>query len=300
MLDSAFQQVVEDQLKQALGSYAQIESVTPVNGGDINESLCLSLAEGTRVFMKYNRSPLPNLFVREAEGLQLLAETNTLKIPKVIALSEGTGDHPAFLLLEWIESDQDADASAEREFGRQLAKLHQHKAVAYGLKNDNYIGSLPQSNQPQAKWIDFYREQRLDAQFSLLEKQQRLTQRRAHLINLLMDSLNRFIDEEAIQPSLLHGDLWGGNFLMSNGQAVLIDPAIYYGHREIEMAFTELFGGFSQEFYQGYHDVWALPSDYQERKSLYQLYPLLVHLSLFGESYGSRVDAVLEQYVGTG
>ncbi len=300
MLDSGFQQAVEHQLKQVFGQNTQIESVTPVSGGDINEALCLRLNDHRKVFMKYNRSPLPKLFQCEAEALQLLADTDTIKIPQVIAVSESHEDHPSYLLLEWIKADQDVAASSQLEFGRQLAKLHQHTAEFYGLEHDNYIGTLPQSNQPQTHWIDFYRDQRLGVQFLLLREKQRLPSHRANSLEMLMGSLDRFIDEAMVQPSLLHGDLWGGNFMMSQGQAVLIDPAIYYGHREVEMAFTELFGGFSREFYQGYNEIWALSSDCHERKALYQLYPLLVHLNLFGETYGARVDSVLEHYVGGG
>lgn len=297
MLSQAFQTAVEQHLQHHLGNSITIQSSTSVSGGDINEALCLILSDGKKVFLKYNHTPLPKLFEYEVDGLQLIASTKALRTPKVLAYDEGSSEHPSFLLMEWIEVDRTVSSSTMREFGQQLAKLHQQTNSFYGLEADNYIGSLPQFNQPQNAWVDFYRDQRLGIQLELLKKKGRLNVERERLLNQLMENLDQFIDEQAVQPSLLHGDLWSGNYMMSNGKAVLIDPAVYFGHREVEIAFTELFGGFSNAFYEGYNEVWMLPRSYEARKSLYQLYLLLVHLNLFGETYGSSVDRVLRQYV---
>lgn len=297
MLSQAFQSAIEQQLQHHFGTSITIQSTVSVSGGDINEALCLALSDGQKAFLKYNHTPLPKLFECEASGLQRLASTKAIRIPNVFAYDEGSLEYPSFLLLEWIEPDRTVSSPTLHKLGQQLARLHQQTSSFYGLEADNYIGSLPQSNQPQDSWIDFYRDQRLGVQLELLKKKGRLNMERERGLNQLMENLDHFIDEQAVQPCLLHGDLWSGNYMASNGVVVLIDPAVYFGHREVEMAFTELFGGFSKEFYAGYNEVWTLPSDYEKRKSLYQLYPLLVHLNLFGETYGSSVDRVLRQYV---
>ena len=272
-----------------------IERLERVSGGDIHQAAKLVLRTGDALFLKFSERPLPRIFEVEAEGLERLRRAGELRVPEVLAVGE------TFLLLEWIEPDPaPPTARAMRDFGRRLARLHQHlnEQGLYGLDHDNYIGTLPQVNTPTRSWVEFYRARRLGAQLELARSRGRLPPKRREKLERLMERLDEFIDEQSAKPSLLHGDLWGGNFLLSEGEAVLIDPAVYYGDREIDLAFTELFGGFSSAFYEGYNEVWPLDPDYEERKALYQLYPLLIHLNLFGESYGPGVDRVLRRYVG--
>ncbi len=296
-LPRGLQNALSRRVQELWGPDLSIAGVRPVSGGDINEAACLTLSDGRRLFLKYNPNPLPRLFEVEARGLSLLKGTQTVRVPEVYGVGEATEEHPAFLLLEWIEPDSSRSPEVLREFGRRLARMHRCSWGFYGLDHDNYIGSLPQRNTPTRSWVEFYREHRLGAQMERALQGGRLPAKRRERLERLLERLDDVIDDAIVKPSLLHGDLWGGNFLLSGGEAVLIDPAVYYGDREIELAFTELFGGFPPEFYEGYNEVWPLDPGYEERKPLYQLYPLLVHLNLFGEGYGPSVDRVLQRYV---
>jgi len=180
--------------------------------------------------------------------------------------------------------------------GEGLAQQHRFTRETYGLPENNYCGLTPQTNTPAADWVAFFGENRLGAQMTLAAKNNRLPARRAKMLEHLSARLGDFLPAHP-PASLLHGDLWGGNWLVTAaGEPALIDPAVYFGHREADLAFTELFGGFPHEFYDAYRASWALDAGYNERKDIYNLYHLLNHLNLFGESYGSRVDAVLQKY----
>jgi fructosamine-3-kinase len=181
-----------------------------------------------------------------------------------------------------------------------LAALHRHTAEQHGLDQDNFIGRLPQPNTPGDSWAAFYGQHRIGFQMELARQRGRLPKRREDLLTRLIARLPDLLDDTAIQPSLLHGDLWGGTYLIDDrGQAVLIDPAVCYGHREMDLAMSELFGGFSGRFYDAYAAAYP-PDGYPERRALYQLYYILAHLNLFGESYGGRVDSLAAHYVGWG
>jgi fructosamine-3-kinase len=179
-----------------------------------------------------------------------------------------------------------------------LAAQHRVLSPSFGLDDDNFIGANPQPNQRSDNWLTFFREQRLGFQMELARRNNLLPAQRARRLETL---LNRLGDWLPAQPpaSLLHGDLWGGNWLATaSGEPALIDPAVYYGHREADLAFTELFGGFPAAFYTAYKAAWPPDPGYKERKDLYNLYHLLNHLNLFGEGYGGSVDSILQQYVG--
>ena len=275
------------------GDASSIQSVDPAEGGDINQAACVVTGR-RRYFVKWNPRPLPRLFEVEARGLRLLKSAQAVRVPEVVAVI----DQPPALVLEWIDS-RGAKSGAAEMLGRQLA--HQHRALgpAYGLDHDNYIGANEQPNQPAASWIEFFRDQRLGFQLELARRRSHFDARRAARLERLMSRLDEWIGESAGAPSLLHGDLWGGNFIAGpNGEPVLIDPAVYYGDREAEIAFTELFGGFGSSFYAAYGEAWPLAPGYADRRDLYNLYHLLNHLNLFGEGYGSSVDAILRRYVG--
>jgi fructosamine-3-kinase len=268
-----------------------IRAFTSVSGGDINEAARVETVEA-RYFVKWNLASPRSMFQAEARGLQLLSAANALRIPRVIAVI----DQPSALVLEWIDLGADKHAAAEA-LGRGLAQQHRSHAPTYGLDHDNFIGSNLQHNTPSRSWIEFFRDQRLGVQRDLARQRGHLTSDRARRLDRVMNHLDRWIDESLVTPALLHGDLWGGNYLIdAQGQPVLIDPAAYYGDRETELAFTELFGGFGARFYAAYHDVWPLDHGYADRRDLYNLYHLLNHLNLFGEGYGGSVDAILRRH----
>ena len=275
----------------------QVTGTVPVGGGDISKAVQAHLADHRDVLIKWNCSPLSGLFTAERHGLELLRSSKTLRVPRVLAHCEAAGDCPGYIVLEWLERGP-ADSTVAAALGRGLAVMHRVTADSYGLDTDNFIGANPQPNHQSTDWLAFFREQRLGFQMGLAQRNGYLHSARVSRLEKLMARLNEWLPDQP-RASLLHGDLWGGNWLTSSsGEPVLIDPAVYYGHREAELAFTELFGGFSSAFYRAYNQTWPLESGYEERRDLYNLYHLLNHLNLFGEGYGGRVDSILRHYVG--
>jgi len=280
------------------GDPGPIAEVRGIAGGDINRAMQVETAS-RRYFVKWHPTPQPDVFVCEAKGLALLAAAGAARVPAVIGAGRVPESEAAFLILEWIERGGGKSGPAAAELGRQLAGLHRPRQARYGLDHDNYIGRLPQPNTFADSWVSFYATERLGAQRDLAARNGRLPAPRARGLERVIASLDRWIDESACQPSLLHGDLWGGNWLVSAaGEPVLIDPAVYYGDREADLAMTRLFGGFPPAFYDAYREAFPLAPGYAEREPLYQLYYLLCHLNLFGEGYGGSVDAILRRYGG--
>jgi fructosamine-3-kinase len=275
----------------------QLVETAPVGGGDISSAARASLADGQEVLVKWNAGVLPGLFTAERRGVELLRSSETLRVPAVMAHSEAVDGCPGYIVLEWLGRGSSCPAVAEA-LGRGLAAMHRVTADTFGLDHDNFIGANPQPNQPTEDWITFFKEQRLGFQMRLARKNGYLHSPRAGRLEKLLARLGDWLPPDP-PSSLLHGDLWGGNWLVTaSGEPALIDPAVYYGHREAELAFTELFGGFTPAFYRAYNQAWPLDSGYEERQDLYNLYHLLNHLNLFGEGYGGRVDSILRRYVG--
>ncbi len=265
-------------------------AITAVGGGSISEAYKVRTSEGT-YFFKYKAEAPSNFFAMEKQGLDTLRQGYP-RIPRVLAFDIN------WILMEWIEPGRTKEKTAIT-LGHGLAQLHRTTAPYFGLKEDNVIGELPQSNGWQESWVNFYREKRLQAQGEIAHRRGYLHGKRASRLYLLLDRLDQWLDDPSISPALLHGDLWSGNFITDQaGNPWLIDPAVYFGHREVDIAFTELFGGFPPSFYAAYQEAFPLSKDYDDRKPLYQLYYLLVHLNLFGEAYGARVDQILKRYVG--
>lgn len=262
-------------------------------GGCINHGGRLKTRVGD-LFLKWNdAAKFPGMFVAEAKGLKLLRNAGAIHVPEVI--TEGVAGPWQFLVLEFVEERPKA-GSYWVELGQQLATMHKQTAPTYGLDHDNYIGSLPQQNTPAKKWTDFFITQRLEVQVKLALDRGKLNTETVRLFGTLYNKLGDLLPEE--KPSLLHGDLWSGNLIINaEGKPCLIDPAVYYGHREAEIAFTTLFGGFSAEFYNSYHEAFALAPGYAERFDIYNLYPLMVHVNLFGGGYISQVVSILRQWV---
>jgi fructosamine-3-kinase len=267
-----------------------------VGGGDINHAARLETAD-TRYFVKWHERPPGRFFECEALGLDLLREANAVRVPDVIGYGSVEESNTAFLILEWIEPGAAKGALSAERLGFTLAMQHQTRREFYGLDYDNYIGKLAQPNKRRDSWIAFYRDKRLGAQRKLAKRNGRLPAQRERLLEHLMDSLDQWINEDDCQPSLLHGDLWAGNWMVAeDGQPVILDPAVSYGDREADLAMTALFGGFPPAFYDAYHEILPRRPGHEQRQSLYQLYYLLCHLNLFGEGYGGSVDAILKQY----
>lgn len=279
---------------QEIGDSTAIEQIHSVSGGSISDAYRV-VTEKDCYFVKTNRQVPEDMFLKEAKGLLLLQQAEALAVPEVYFYSTPSTSVQGMIVMEWVEGTENRDT--EEVLGRGLASLHRKHGEQYGLAHDNYIGRLPQPNKSDSEWIPFYRDQRLLFQVQLAQEKGCWNTERQRWMEQLVQNLDRWIVEQEVKPSLLHGDLWGGNWITgSGGLPYLIDPAVCYGDRELELAFTELFGGFSALFYDAYREAFPLRDGYQERKPLYQLYYLLVHLNLFGESYGGAVDSILQQY----
>lgn len=283
-----------ESLRLALG--AAVKATRRLSGGDINDAFELELQSGARVFLKSNQRAPASMFPAEARGLHWLRAARALRIPEVLAVSGGRAGEPSFLVLELLESSRPARDFDER-LGRGLAELHRVGAPGFGLDHDNFIGSLPQRNRAHENWADFFWNERLEPQ---LERAVAAGQASAKLragFERLAGRLSQLLGP-AEPPARLHGDLWGGNLHVDeHGAPCLIDPAVYGGHREVDLAMMRLFGGFSEAVFRAYEEVWPLAPGHAERVSLYQLYPLLVHVNLFGGGYVDSVERVLARYI---
>lgn len=282
-----------------LGDHSAIRSARPVGGGCINNALRLE-TEKKLYLLKWNHDPLPGMFHCEALGLSALAATNTVRVPEVYAFEEAQSDVPAYILMEWLEGSGARDSA---RLGEQLAALHRsgvspRTPAAYGLDYDNYLGSTRQVSGWDSDWARFFTRCRLQPQLELAAMNGRMTGGRRTLLERLIQRLPVLMGEVERSPSLIHGDLWAGNVIPGPDGFAVIDPAVSYSDREAEIAYTELFGGFDGRFYAAYQAAWPLDPGYPERRDLYNLYHLLNHLNLFGESYGGQVDRILRRYAG--
>ncbi|RLB51598.1 MAG: hypothetical protein DRJ42_16555 [Deltaproteobacteria bacterium] len=269
---------------KALGS--AVTDRRSLAGGDINEAWAVSLADGREVFVKTNARADAEMFPTEARGLAFLDEADALRIPEVLAVG------PRFLALELLKPGPRV-ADFDDRLGRGLAALHQHRPEAFGLDHDNFIGRLPQSNTPAARWADFYREERLEAQLRMASDRGLIDAALGRGFDALFTKLEDRLGP-AEPPARLHGDLWGGNLHVdAAGLPALIDPAVYGGHREVDLAMMSLFGGFSGRVFSSYDEAFPLADGWKERVPLYQLYPLLVHVNLFGGGYVASVGRAL-------
>jgi fructosamine-3-kinase len=271
----------------ATGQPFAVASRRPVGGGDINEAERLDGRDGRRFFVKRNRAERLAMFEAEADGLAELARAGAIRVPQPVCA--GVEGGRAWLVLEYLELDGRGEAA---ELGRRLADLHRTTAEGFGWRRDNTIGATPQPNGWRADWLDFLRERRLGFQLRLAAGKGapgRLIEQGERLLA----SLDGFFPGYRPPPSLLHGDLWGGNYGYTGGAPVLFDPAVYYGDREADLAMTELFGGFPAAFYAAYREAWPLDPGYAVRKGLYNLYHILNHYNLFGGGYGGQAERMI-------
>jgi len=263
----------------------EVSDARPVGGGDINDAYALTLADGSRAFLKTHASPPPGMYEAEARGLRWL-DTGALQVPCVRAVGE------RFLVLQMLDGGK-RDRYFDEDLGRGLAELHRATPESFGLDHDNFIGRLPQRNATRDTWVDFYREQRLEPMVAAAAEL--LSGMRGDLERLYAKLPELCGPEEP--PARLHGDLWGGNLHVHGELPALIDPAAYGGHREMDLAMMRLFGGFGERVFSAYAEAHPQAPGYEERVPLYQLYPLLVHVNLFGGGYVGSVRRVLDRYV---
>ena len=270
-----------------------------VGGGSINDTYQVKINNNVKSFLKLNSdAKYPALFEKEKNGLGFLSKQKIISTASVIA--SGVVDDQQILLLEWIEGGLKTE-QFWKQFGEQLAALHMqtwsgnNDKTLFGFEEDNYMGALQQVNTIKETWTDFFIHCRLEPQIKLASEKKLIQSK--HIIafeNLYSRLLPIFNNENS---SLLHGDLWSGNFMCNeNSQPVLIDPAVYFGHRSIDLAMTTLFGGFDKLFYESYNYHFPLPGNYDEQWEVSNLYPLLIHLNLFGRSYLGQIENTLRKF----
>lgn len=292
MLPEALEDAVQGLLQERFGNAARILSASPVGGGCIHNGRHLRTSVGD-FFLKYNDLAEEANFRAEVHGLLKLADAGSLAVPQPHGV--GTTDAYAFLLMEFIPSGA-KKGRFWQDFGAGLARIHRHQDSIFGLDRDNFIGRLPQSNRQHKLWADFFVDERLEPQLRLAEANGLAPVGLRGDFEQLYLRLPDLMPEEP--PSLLHGDLWSGNFMVNQrGNAAIFDPAVYFGHREAEIAFTQMFGGFSAEFYTSYQAAWPLQPGWEERVDLFNLYPLTVHLNLFGSGYLPEIQSVLGRFL---
>ena len=290
---------LDDAVRDIWGQNVTIQEKKSVSGGDINDSYHLLLSNGDNAFLKINKQAADNFFTAEANGLKAMGETGA-NVPQVLAYGN-MADGAKFLLLSYERGNRQT-ADYEVLLGQMLARMHRADTEsftpngAFGFYEDNFIGATRQINTPKSCWADFFRDERLGAQMKLASSYFDKADRQ--LCQRLLDRLPDFLTEPSF-PSLLHGDLWSGNVMPDRyGKPMLIDPAVYVGNHEADIAMTELFGRFAPKFYDAYHEIIPPEPGYTDRRDIYNLYHLLNHLNLFGGSYLPSVKRILKRYAG--
>jgi len=283
---------IKSKIEKITGS--KILAQAPVSGGCISDSCIIETSSGQKFFLKMNSSLPDDMFTKEANGLNELKKAGTIRIPEVISFGE------SYILLEQVNYGRKKNNFSE-EFGSRLAKMHLYLSNEFGFYEDNYIGSTIQINIPgeneKINWTEFYFNKRILFQFQLAEKNGYSTPELQSGIKNLESKIENILSGSEEKPSLIHGDLWGGNYLVDeSGLPCLIDPAVYYGHREAELAMTKLFGGFDKTFYEAYNETYPLKDGYEYRENIYKLYHVLNHLNLFGRGYYSQAISLLNYY----
>jgi fructosamine-3-kinase len=281
--------LIAEHISQVTAEPFNINQHRSVSGGCINQGYCLQ-GDGLAYFVKINQASRLSMFAAEAFGLKQMAATHTIRLPEPICW--GISDNYSYLVLEWLEFAQGNSLSWEK-MGQKLALMHQTPGnQRFGWNENNTIGSTPQINTWTDNWADFFAQHRIGYQLQLAQKRGGSFPERTEVLLAVLKCLK----DHYPQPSLVHGDLWSGNVgVTKDGEPVILDPATYYGDREVDIAMTELFGGFPAAFYRGYNEVFPLEEGYQQRKTLYNLYHILNHFNLFGGGYGTQANQMLRQ-----
>lgn len=279
-------------LVKHLGNKPEILSFEEKGGGSINSAAIIRTGQGT-FFAKWNTvKGREGMFKAEEHGLNLLASANEIKLPKPIGSTED--DENCYLVMEYLESG-DFGFDFWEVFGERLARLHKHTHEKFGLDRNNFIGSLPQINTQHNSWTSFFVQQRLEPQLKMAVDSGKADAQVVQKFEKLYAKLNEIFPVE--KPSLIHGDLWGGNFMCTiDEEPAIYDPAVYYGHREMDLAMTRLFGSFDGSFYESYHEEFPLEPGFEKRSDICNLYPLLVHVNLFPGSYIQSVKHIVNRF----
>lgn len=288
-----YTQLIERMLFQVTGDELGVTDVLMQSGGSINMSVCAQTEHGN-FFVKWNELEFLDMFEKEAKSLQFLKGKSSLRIPEVFGF--GQLEEKAFLVLAFLERGAETQAYWEK-LGEGLAELHQNTSDKHGFMFDNYIGKLEQKNQPETDWVGFYIERRLKAQVGKLSYEGNVSPAFEQQFATFLEKLPELLPSGT--PCLLHGDLWNGNAFPTGREATIFDPALYYGAPEMDLAMTELFGGFAQAFYTAYEMHLPISNHYKQHKELYQLYPLLVHANIFGvhSGYLAAVSRIVKRYL---
>lgn len=287
-----FLDAVLNRIAQSKPQWGAFQRIRPQGGGDINEAFHLQF-QYAEAFLKKNRDQaFPRMFEMEASALRYLEAHSSFTIPRVE--DEGVLEEESYLLLEWIAAGAE-QAHSFPQLGRKLAQMHRHSDDFFGWEEDNYMGKLNQANSRHSSWPTFWAEERILPLWEKARNAGFFNQADGRKLDQFLAAAREEVPAEP--PALVHGDLWVGNYLLaSNGDPVLIDPAIHFGHREADLAMMDLFGGFPASVYQHYHESYPLESGWRERLSYHQLYPILVHLVLFGGPYESQARSIVKRY----
>ncbi len=283
---------IAQRLSEILSQPVKAISAQPIGGGCINQSARVITNQGSYFVKRNSSQQYPRMFECEANGLELLRSTEAIRVPKVLGL--GTHENQSFIIIEFLQASA-PDYDFWSIFGHQLAELHRSSQSQYGLQEDNYVGSIRQVNTLNDDWLDFFKTNRLEPLIKQARDQNLLDEKQQKRFKKLIKKLPKLLPTD--QPALLHGDLWSGNFMVDgHGYPALVDPAVYYGHREVDLAMSLLFGGFDEQFYNAYNESYPLEEGFMERVEIYKLYPLLVHLNLFGPTYVDSIKRILQQF----
>ena len=269
-----------------------VQRYEQVHGGDINNAYCLYTSSG-KYFLKTNEEDkFPSMFFKEENGLKLLRDNSSIIVPSVV--KTGICYQEQYILMEWLDNGS-IQKDTWKDFGTGVAMMHKKSQTYFGLDENNYIGTLEQFNSPHLQWSTFYAECRIRPLIQILFDAGSYSSTDIDNANNFCRNLKNIFPGEP--PALLHGDLWRGNFLItSSGSAAIFDPAVYFGHREMDIGMTKLFGGFDQRFYDAYNEAYPLEKGWEKRIELTQLYPLLVHAVLFGGHYIMQTKRVISQF----
>jgi fructosamine-3-kinase len=288
-------QAISDHISQSLNQTFQIKQKSSLGGGSINSAYKVTAENGHSCFVKLNSASLEFMFQVEYDSLNelfqcLYKQNSSMQVPKPVCF--GTSGSQSYLVLEYLPMTGSGSGAA---MGEALALMHRITASQFGWCQDNIIGSTPQSNRQHNDWLSFWREERMIPQFEMLYDKGYSRQLKP-LDDRLLNNLEQLLTGHQPAASLLHGDLWSGNYAFDEqGRPVIFDPAIYYGDREADLAMTELFGGFGPDFYRAYNNSWPVDDGYKKRKTLYNLYHILNHANLFGSSYLSQAIGMMER-----
>lgn len=290
---SAIREIVQEKLREITGISTNEIEIISVGGGSINQTCQIRLGNHSW-FCKINSAVnFPRLFEKEKKGLELIGSKAVISVPGVTGCFES--GQLQFLLMEWINTGERTKAFWQK-FGEQLARMHQVESSQFGWQENNYMGSVVQSNMPESSWNRFFMEQRLQPMVDACYRNKLLRDQHLKQFENLYSKLHQVFDEKQ-NPVLVHGDLWSGNFICSQDSVpVLIDPAVYFGHPSVDLGMSTLFGGFNTQFYEAYQYQLPFPSNYKEQWEICNLYPLLIHLLLFGSSYLNGIEKTLRYY----